>query len=715
MAGKNDKALVPVQGNQVGIHNGVLDPNNLPILEVQENQGIFERTRDDGKTQETMYQKQQKQLRGIDTQNQSIRVMEGMDEKRIVQENEEGMKREIIQEKAKKVTARTATSETQMDLSHKKTVAAVDMKDGTKGIENTEEKTKVLQQRTEHSMLVHAAAEKDRMTIQQRQGQQEGIREQDELELHAQISFDGSKQYSGKFRNVQLMSKETAEGTRIQLKETKAFLGMDDQGELALTDGETFTMEFTLSNYLQNPSSFINQSDVKKGFAGFLDILYRQKKLPWSLGLKILYKLGLFVFYLTSFIYPVIAFAIEQKHTGYNVVCILISFIGLCFELYDILPDIYHYIKQLNEKRCKSREEEDQKAVVEADNDATEYNPNKEQAKTDKGSEETKDINYAQKTKYVFKEFVLESLGEILIYPSIICSLYGFVNEKGWQFNNAIAVFDLIFLLYSIVMDVFYAKVYYIWLLHKVIRISYKAHDEFEKVSMDWKKRVDRYLTPFYLTILFAITLALSHWMMLAIIGVRIYADNFNSTTPESQTGNYTSAPYTRYMIFCGMYLPVVSMAVYVILNKYWFLQIYWLIKNQGKSSVVTDKQAQTFYKYQSIKLIPQSVKMMAFLRDPLAYIAVIFLIAPFIPFAVGAFLTDYGDSDEIADGTRRAAIGLGVVYILLFLASNAQAAIIFAILVVILTLTALYFLWAITHPKQMAKEAYRGYRQNRR
>jgi len=42
------------------------------------------------------------------------------------------------------------------------------------------------------------------------------------------------------------LSKETAEGTKIQMQETKAFLGMDEQGELAITGEETFTMEFTL-------------------------------------------------------------------------------------------------------------------------------------------------------------------------------------------------------------------------------------------------------------------------------------------------------------------------------------------------------------------------------------------------------------------------------------------------------------------------------------
>ena len=152
------------------------------------------------------------------------------------------------------------------------------------------------------------------------------------------------------------------------------------------------------------------------------------KKASAESWIKIVYKLGLLVFYFTNFIYPIIVAAVEQAHIGYNVVCGLISFIGLCFELYDIIPDIYHYIKQWKEKRHKLQEEEDQKAVVVADNDTTEENPSiKEEAKNEKSNkkdEEMEEISYAQKTKYVFKEFVLESLGEILIYPSIICSLY---------------------------------------------------------------------------------------------------------------------------------------------------------------------------------------------------------------------------------------------------------------------------------------------------
>ena len=59
---------------------------------------------------------------------------------------------------------------------------------------------------------------------QYREGQQEDILEQDKMELHAQVSFDGPKQYSDKFsRNVQLLSTETAEGTKISLGRLKLF------------------------------------------------------------------------------------------------------------------------------------------------------------------------------------------------------------------------------------------------------------------------------------------------------------------------------------------------------------------------------------------------------------------------------------------------------------------------------------------------------------
>lgn len=110
---------------------------------------------------------------------------------------------------------------------------------------------------------------------------------------------------------------------------------------------------------------------------------------------------------------------------------------------------------------------------------------------------------------------------------------------------------------------------------------------------------------------------------------------------------------------------------------------------------------------------------MMAFIRDPLAYFAVIFLVVPFIPFMVGAFLTDYTNNPDlkISDGARSVSTALGILLFFLFFASNAQAVIIFGILMVIITVVTIYFIWIATHPKpvakQVAKKAYREFRQN--
>jgi len=64
---------------------------------------------------------------------------------------------------------------------------------------------------------------------------------------------------------------------------------------------------------------------------------------------------------------------------------------------------------------------------------------------------------------------------------------------------------------------------------------------------MSLKMKLDRYLTPFSLTMPFGITVALSHWLMLAIIGVCIYADNFvrrENTTITNPRGSATGQKY---------------------------------------------------------------------------------------------------------------------------------------------------------------------------
>jgi len=82
--------------------------------------------------------------------------------------------------------------------------------------------------------------------------------------------------------------------------------------------------------------------------------------------------------------------------------------------------------------------------------------------------------------------------------------------------------------------------------------------------------------------IVYGFILVIIHWLTLAIIGIRIYADNFavkrNESSDEPETGSYRSSPFTRYMIFCGFFLPIASTIQYILNNMNWLTPVYEVI-----------------------------------------------------------------------------------------------------------------------------------------
>jgi len=449
------------------------------------------------------------------------------------------------------------------------------------------------------------------------------------------------------------------------------------------SDHSDTEVNFTLSNYVRNSKHFVQQSHIAKGADGFFDIFTKHK---FGQKVKTAYKICLLIYYLVHSLYRIIVFAIERQHLAYNIVCGIFSFVGL---MYEAVPQVIHKIKQYNKERQRSCQISPTDSNMPAENDNNTMHI--EDIENDTSQDHMSQVNTSDGTlnetsyaKKIFKEFLVDSLGEILIYPLIICALYGFINERRWQFDSAIAVFDSILLFYSLAMDAVYTKINYIWLLQKVIRSSYKAYDELESTNTNTCFKL---FSPFSLIIPFGIMLVLTHWFMLAIIGVRIYADNFSreidgngNFSSEPETGDYETTPYTRFMIFCGAYLPVISVIVYILLNKYWFLQIFWTIKDEDASAE------------NNIKEMPTSVKLLAFLVDLKAYVAVIFLMIPFIFFALGTFLYDYQTSDfELVSSARNAAIGFGGGFIFLFVLSNIQAILVSISLIIIVVIMLLY------------------------
>ena len=280
--------------------------------------------------------------------------------------------------------------------------------------------------------------------------------------------------------------------------------------------------------------------------------------------------------------------------------------------------------------------------------------------------------------KNVLVDYVLSSIGEFLIYPTLICVMYGFINERSWQFDNGISGCNFILLVYSVIMDALYMKFYVIFLVIRIVQASYDKYNELARPTEVERKK--RYLTPVYMSIALTIATTLTHWLMTGIIGVRIYVDNFtpekgntNSSIPD--TGDYRVTPLTGYMIGCAIYLPIVSWITYIIINKPWFYEVYLAI-NQW--SLEADH-------------MPEDKKLYAFIKDPLAYIAIAILMVPFIPCAVAAYLADYGSSEyEVASSARIVIQVLAPLFIAVFLLSNLQAATTFMIILLIATITLL-------------------------
>ena len=293
---------------------------------------------------------------------------------------------------------------------------------------------------------------------------------------------------------------------------------------------------------------------IMMAFNGFIDIMYETKKLPWSVAKSMIYKMGLFVYFFLNFMYSVFAASVQGGQHAYCLVYMSISLIGFIFEFNVMIITINKYLTQC----CDVKDGKIQRS---------------------RDDEQVQDSRH--KGKSVFIDYVISSIGEFLIYPTLICVMYGFINERSWQFDNKIHVCNLILLVYSVIMDALYMKFYVIWLVIRVLRASYAKYDELlttRKSNLEW------YRFSVYL-ILLAIFTALTHWLMTAIIGVRIYVDNFttkkdvtndtNSSIPN--IGDYRVAPLTGYMIGCTIYLPIVSWIVRIIYYES-FYEIYLAI-----------------------------------------------------------------------------------------------------------------------------------------
>ena len=80
-------------------------------------------------------------------------------------------------------------------------------------------------------------------------------------------------------------------------------------------------------------NSTIGTVNASNSFSGFIDIMYEKKRLPSGFVKNLIYKLGIFLYFLVNFAYSIVAAVVHGDHLVYHFVYIAISLVGFVFEL----------------------------------------------------------------------------------------------------------------------------------------------------------------------------------------------------------------------------------------------------------------------------------------------------------------------------------------------------------------------------------------------
>ena len=391
-----------------------------------------------------------------------------------------------------------------------------------------------------------------------------------------------------------------------------------DKWDDSLSDHDTVSV-------IMSPSG-----DRRRVFRGFIVILYENKKLPWSARMNLIYRVALMVYFTINFVVSIVPFVIKD-HNSYSIFYMIFSFIGFLF----VCAAMY-----LDHREIHRTDEE------------VEYSDNK-------------------LITNVIMYHVISCMGGFLIYPALICVLYGFIYERAWQFDDEKTGYSFLMFVYSVIMDAVCMKFFMICLVIRIICASYANFELAKSRDTDSEEECDGdkiHFSPVYLSILFTIATAVIHWLMIGIIAVRIYIDNFtvrvnDTVSIRDNTGDYRTASSTWYAISCAIFLPILSWVTYIIIHKLWFYEIYLAIylRDSGRAHDVPQQA-------------PSKEKMFASYDDLFAHLASWLLIAAFLTFVLFPYYD--GFDHKVASSTRLTIHILEFCFMGLFLLTNPHAVI---------------------------------------
>lgn len=349
---------------------------------------------------------------------------------------------------------------------------------------------------------------------------------------------------------------------------------------------------------------------------------------------RVIKKTLLLIFFIFQFLYPLIAFLIERKFILYNLICIAVGAIGTIQELTEIdllYKDYKRCYRYFRKKEARMNEEDTGWCA--------------------------KYFNCCQTLckccPSPLREALKTTLEEILLYIAVMCNIMAVINEQTWKLEGVLDYLDSLLLLYSLIMEILVPRYHTLkWLFSSINQLYTEYFKTCDKEEREFSYRMfGKCVNPLRFTPLFFIGTIGLQFVMLALITVRVYADNYlgidNTTINGSQyltellvpeEGSYNVTLYTWLAMLGGILIPVWSILTYFIINQYWIWQPLHYIRNHTSGEQP---------KYSYIETMTYVDKWAIYVFDPVAWFAMILLFSMFIGFAIVTEGYDYENSLE--------------------------------------------------------------------
>ena len=332
----------------------------------------------------------------------------------------------------------------------------------------------------------------------------------------------------------------------------------------------------------------------------------------------------LFIYFLIQLIYPIIAIALDRENYGYNITCSAISLLALLSQFFDI-PDLLRNAKKLYHccRNCSYESEVELCDCCEGD-----------------------------KFKKCVKHggTITGFISEVLVFPSVICSLIGFINERTWELDNGLDYFDLGLFALGLFSDLVLVKGKGIW--------KYLVSRYIIKIDIQGKgKRFARGCCCDPLNVLFCylILREFMHISMFGMVSCKLYADNF-SNKDDPEEGNYTIEGFTWYTIVATWYMPTVSFIYFMFINVFLFYRTAYLLTNEENDD--------------SDVYVSTDLLFCSCLRNPFAIVLIYIVLPTYFAFNIGA-TTQY---EGIPSAVSTTWVIFQIIFNITFIIAHIQA-----------------------------------------